>query len=491
MSKQLPLFYLTLASVVWILQIFTQAAGQDVFATVKVDERLSQRVKITGTFTDSAQAGLGRNLSFLSEYAGIQGLGSRISEVSLFDGAGRAVANRRMIDGEYLADRDFSRAAYEVAVRPPSRPSASAHISWIDGDAGVLMFGDLFPRLSSGKVLGTSIKFDVPPTWTIQSSEASAGKNTFLTLDLTKAVFFVGATWRELQVPDTPVRLAIEGERHVSDEEAAAMVREIYSVYRGLFGGHPAMRLQIGIARLPGSSQPGEWYAETRGTTVTIVSRDMPFRTQSQQRLHEQLRHELIHLWVPNAMSLKGRYDWFYEGFALYESLKTGVRLNRIRFEDFLDTLSRAHRFDSAIPPKESIVDASENRWMAGNDRVYARGMLVAFLCDLAMLNRSKGKRSIEDILAKLYSQYSDAAEAPDANVAVLRLLRSYPELTSTVNRYITGTERVGWEPELRMAGIEATETGLAVGAKPTGSQKVLLDKLGYNNWRKLSRNSK
>ena len=47
---------------------------------------------------------------------------------------------------------------------------------------------------------------------------------------------------------------------------------------------------------------------------------------------------------IPNDVNLSGNYDWFYEGFALYQSLKLAVGLNRIRFEDFLDTLHSVRR---------------------------------------------------------------------------------------------------------------------------------------------------
>jgi hypothetical protein len=53
----------------------------------------------------------------------------------------------------------------------------------------------------------------------------------------------------------------------------------------------------------------------------------------------------------------------------------------------------------------------------------------------------------------------------------------------------------VEWKEELRAAGIQDIDTGvittLRVIEKPSGKQKTLLDKLGYNNWRKLSPNSK
>jgi len=255
-------------------------------------------------------------------------------------------------------------------------------------------------------------------------------------------------------------------------------------------------RRQVILSNFPAASSPGRWQAETRGNNVTIISSDMPFKSQSVQRLHEQLRHELFHLWIPNGVNLTGNYDWYYEGFALYESLKMAVGLNRIRFEDFLDTLSRAHTIDSAqTAGRTSLIQLSSNRFSGANTQVYARGMLVAFLCDLALLEQSRGKRSIEDVLRELFAKHRKPATPVDGNSAVLALLKSNPNVVSIVEKYVEGPDKLEWASELNAAGVEDIDggplTNLRVKEKLSGRQKALLDKLGYNNWRKLSPTSK
>jgi predicted metalloprotease with PDZ domain len=223
-----------------------------------------------------------------------------------------------------------------------------------------------------------------------------------------------------------------------------------------------------------------------------IASTDMPFKSQSIQRLHEQLRHEVFHFWIPNGVNLTGNYDWFYEGFALYQSLKLGVSVNRLRFEDYLDTLSRAYDID-AHSTRKSLVELSRERWMTDNNtRIYARGILVAFLCDLALLDASDGKRSTDNLVREIYSRHRPPAAAQDANTAILGALRANKELSPIVDRYITGTNAIEWQEYLKAIGVEPVmvhgATRLTVTQKPSGRQKKLLDKLGYNNWRKLSK---
>src|SRR5205085_2873326 len=130
-------------------------------------------------------------------------------------------------------------------------------------------------------------------------------------------------------------------------------------------------------------------------------------------------------------------YDWFYEGFALYQSLKLGVAVNRIRFADMLDTLSRAYNIDKGAGRQMSLIVASGNRWNGANTQIYARGMLVAFLCDLALLNASKGKFSTNDLLRQFYADSSGANPGVDANAAIIGLFnRHNNELRPIVDRY-------------------------------------------------------
>ena len=121
--------------------------------------------------------------------------------------------------------------------------------------------------------------------------------------------------------------------------------------------------------------------------------------------------------------------------------------------------------------------------------------MLVAFLCDVALLNGSKGKLSTNDLLRRFYADTSGANPAVDGNVAIIDLFNRENGLRPLVVRYIDGSEAIYWDALLDAVGLEAIKTGnvtnLAVKQKLSGRQKDLLDKLGYNNWRKLSQGFK
>jgi hypothetical protein len=476
MSKHFAalLFCLTLA-----LQISAQGSARSIEAVISLRSVSPPVAEIKGHFHDLANR---RNVAFLNQYHGFADLGDRISDLKLEDASGQTVAFRRFAPGEYVADSDLYSFSYQIDLKTSGPMARSGHVSWLGKDAGLLFLRDLLPlNTGKGPRAGT-ITIELPDGWT-SSKDIS-------TLDLSDTDDGVIAIGRNVRTNTAKVRAVtlktfISRDWRFTDQQVTAFASEITTEYSELFGDPPFADAEINILPFPAGASAGNWEADTSGNTVAIVSSDMPFQTQSVQRLHEQLRHEIFHLWFPNGVALTGRYDWFYEGFALYQSLKTGVKLNRLRFEDFLDTLGRATTIDSMMTENRSLIDASQRR-SSGNDTViYARGMLAAFATDLELMKRSSGREDVSTLLRELFQTYKRGSVPVEANRVILQMIDD-PLVTS----YIGGSA-LNWNAVLRPFGIEAlvdrSVTTLRVTSKPSSSQKKMLDRLGYNNWRKLS----
>ncbi len=488
MSKLLRINFFTFAVCAVILQLFNSSAAQNLNANIKIESIEPPVLRVEGKFSESRT---NKNWTFLNSIAGVENLSERVSDFALIDKDGRAVAVKKLIAGEYLAEDSAVGFSYKIDLTAKKNISAMAHISWLSGEQGLLMLDDLLPQF--GQNVSAKINFEFPDDWKIAANETVLGENSFQVADVEKAIFFIGKNWREREFDK--LKLIISGDWQFSEEDAVNSASEILQAYRKIFGEIPNRKAQVFILKFPAGISIGNWEAETRGGTVVILSSDMPFKNQSIQRLHEQFRHEFFHIWMPNNLALSGRYDWFYEGFALYQSLRTGVELNRLRFEDFLDTLSRAYNLDSFQTQRISLIEASKNRWSGANSQIYARGMLVAFLCDVAILRESKGKSSLTDILREIYQKHQKPNAEKDGNAAIVQILEARRELRPIVEKYIKGAENIDWQTDLEAVGIEGREENsfikLVVKAKLNGRQKDLLNELGYNNWRKLVQKSK
>ncbi len=479
------------AAILQILHLFNNSNAQDLEVNIKLDASQPQIVTIEGKRKAAKQTS--RNLSFLTSIAGQKVSGERISNLKLFDSKGMAVAYKRFIPGEYVAESEFTGWSYQVDLTPPKDQKLMARVSWVADSAGIFMLNDMLPQFRRNEITKTKIVFDVATlySWPVSTAVEKCNPITYFASDVSKSVFYIGQDWKGAANLDPPgLQIELLDDFQFIGVEALQMAEAINGEYSSKFGVQ-ALPIAIAIAKFS-NGKLNEWDAETRGRNITIFTSHTSFKSQALQQLHEQLRHEMFHLWIPNGMNVTGNYDWFYEGFALYQSLKTGVALNRIRFDDYLDTLSRAYDIDRAQKQKVSLIEASKNRWTGDNNtQIYARGMLVAFLCDLALLEKSKGKRSVTNLLRKLYEDHKPPNIEEDGNEAVLKLLRSNSELIPIIDRNITGAESVDWSVLIKAAGLEVDltdkTTNLKVTAKPSGRQKDLLDKLGYNSWRKLS----
>jgi hypothetical protein len=487
MNYQKKLAYQIIAALFLVLQIFTNGYASD--AIIEIDLTVGTKsVRIKGQFTENSGITNRKNLAFLNTISGASELSKRISNVRLFDRSGQPVDVKRFADGEYVAAPDFHAWEYTIDLTPPKNNASAAHVSWIGANEGLLMTDDLLPQfVVNGKTASADVRLKNLPEWKSFSTDSE-----FRIEDLTKGVIFIGKSFREKTVKagSGDLRLAISGEWLFTDDEASQMTEEIFNEYARTFGSVPAGPLRIAVMKFPGTMNPGVWEAETRGKSITLLSSDMPFRTQSLQRLHEQLRHEIFHLWIPNGVKLKGNYAWFYEGFALYQSLKTAVAMNRIRFEDLLDTLSRAYSIDVRHSPRRPLIDAENRSIGIADTQTYARGMLIAFLLDVAMLRDSKGRANVSDISRQIFQRYGKETEI-NGNAAVLEMIAK-PDFAK---RYIFGAEMFDIEKELTGSGIVLETSGrssvLRVAAKPSGREKEILDRLGYNNWRKATRTTK
>lgn len=469
-----------------------QSRAQYVDVVIRIDPATAS-ANISGKWASGTA--LRRSLSFLPSGIGAPDLGRRISNVAMNDLAGRPISFRRFNSAEYMAEADFTSFSYQVDLRPSADPRSAAHTSWIGTEAGLIFPEDLLPLPAAGESKGAVLTFVPVHGWPLFSMEEAGPSGVYRIGNIERSVFVVGKDIRRPQNligTDVPA-VVISGQWLFDDADAASMTAEVHREYARVFGGALGTGALVILLPMPQPGvQKGTWEAEARGSTVVITSSDMHFKAPSLQRLHEQLRHEMFHLWLPNRVNLTGRYDWFYEGLALYQSLRSGVALNRIRFDDLLDTLSRAHSIDRSQTRRRSLIEMSEQRWIGADTELYARGMVVAFLCDLVLLERSNGRRSIETLLAQLYSGHRYPDAAADANTSVLKLFEADPGLASLATDHIRGAKPIEWTGIIDAAGLEndpgTSRTGLRIKAKLTGKQKALLDKLGYNNWRKLTR---
>ena len=463
------------------------ARAESLKAHITVTSLAPARVKVEGERSMATRAWSFRNI-----YAGVMNLGERIENLALRDAGGQSVSVRKLAPGEYEAGGGATRFSYEVKLDVPVFAGDAAHVSWLAGEHGFLMLGDLLPRMASETGDGAaraSIKFSLPENWTLASSLDAGADGVFEIADAESAVFFVGRALRKQKrrTGSVEIVLATAGDWAFSDGDVGELTESILNEHMKTFGAGPRYRLMLALAPLPRPSGPGNWSAETRGSSVIFLSGKSPSKIAALSQLSYPLAHELFHLWVPNDLALDGNYDWFYEGFTLYQALRTAFELDYLTFDEYLNAVGRA--FDSyksaSARDQVSLLDASERRWTMQPALVYNKGLLVAFLYDLRLRQETKGKRSMDDIYRELLRMYRAPAKRSDGNRAILSVLNNESVMREFTRRYIESASAIDLAALIAPFGLRiesgGVRTRLVVEDSLSGAQRDLLRKFGYN----------
>ena len=461
----------------------TSINAQTLNAQISIASVVPARIKIDARLPSATNA-----LSFRNTYAGVLGLGERIATVEGIRDNGEQVRAQKLAPGEFQATEKFSHFIYEVNLAGPLRPAQLSHVSSLNPDQGVLMLADLLPQStknSEGPV-STVVKVDVPIGWTVASNARNEGPQ-FSTEDPETTVFLIGPSLREKhhQLATTKLSIIASGKWPFSDNDAIKIAGQILQEYSRVTRFDLKRNAVLMLAPYPGEVGPDNWSAETRGNVVVLLLGRKANRKRVLSRLGIALSHELFHLWVPNSLKLEGAYDWFFEGFTLYQALRMDLRLGLISFDDYLQTIARV--YDSYLSSSDrdslSLIEASERRWTTSSSLVYEKGMLVAFIYDLSLRKLSNCQTSIDDVYAALFQL--SATGQRSANETIISVLSEREELKPVARDYVERATKIDLNAILPAYGMQAGTSAagtmqLSLVPDLSKTQRSLLGCVGY-----------
>src|SRR5262249_36325495 len=200
--------------------------------------------------------------------------------------------------------------------------------------------------------------------------------------EIDRLVFAAGSHLRASTLNESGMTFTLitDGEWAFTDADLRELAGRVLQAHRDVFGAMPAKQGTLILFPFPGAALATQWSAETRGATVTLLMGKVPSKVGALAQISTPLTHEFLHLWVPNALNLEGDYDWFYEGFTVYQAARTAVRLDLLTFSEFLNAIARAYDALTSTTNAVSLVEASGRRWTTGQFSVYSKSLVVAFI---------------------------------------------------------------------------------------------------------------
>lgn len=474
--------------------------------------------------------------SFPNSYAGVTELGNRIERLEAFDRTGAEISVRKIAPGQFETAQSATRFRYEVNLEPPAQPSDAARVSWLSFTRGLLMLADVLPtnRSEEGKAAdrekkgtaaeNTIVRFTVPNSWEVYSSESQNAVGDFPVIargevqkelafvvpDVDRAVFVLGSHLRGSQVSASgmTLRLVTDGDWAFADRDALEMAGNVLKTDREVFGAMPSKQGTLILIPYPQPVAANKWSAETRGSTVTLLIGKLPSKIAALAQLSVPVTHEFLHFWAPNGLTLSGDYDWFYEGFTIYQAARTSVRLELLTFPEFLNAIGRAYDAYRVGLDRDrwSLVEASRRRWTSGESSVYSKSMVIAFLYDLNVRSQSRSKRSLDDVYRNIFRAYRVpeagagagtlmAGQGSDGNEVAIKSLDSYSGIKDFGRLFIRNAVTINLQEQLAPFGLRVETIGLrthiSVSETLTRQQRDLLHELGYNDYVRSPRQRK
>ena len=460
----------------------TSVEAQALRVRITVTSVALARIRIDAEFPTATDV-----FSFRNTYAGVLGLGERMEMLEAIKANGETIAVQKLAPGEFQTPEKVARFKYEVNVTEPSRPAQMSHVSWLNREQGLLMLADLLPVPTKDSASFTSalVTVDVPGGWTVASNVKREGSQ-FLTDEPESTVFLLGPAVHEKsqQLGANSLSIITSGKWPFSENDAMKIARQIIGEYSRVTRFDLKRNAVLMLVPFPGEAGPESWSAETRGNDVVLLLGRKASGNRVLSQLGIVLSHELFHLWVPNSLKLVGDYDWFFEGFTLYQALRMDLRLGLISFDNYLETIARVYDsyLSSVDHDRLSLIEASERRWTSPSSLVYDKGMLVAFLYDLSLRSLTECQTSLEDVYGELF-RLSLTGQG-NANEIIIKLLSERHGLESFAKDYVETAGKIDLDSEVWAYGIRAQRGGsgtrLVPGRDLNKAQRKLLGCLGY-----------
>lgn len=202
------------------------------------------------------------------------------------------------------------------------------------------------------------------------------------------------------------------------------------------------------------------------------VFNESPLEGNVAKEIKSVAAHEFYHIITPlNIHSeLVGNFNfekptmsqhiWLYEGVTEWASDILQLRDYLTSLDDFLAELKAKLTMNDNYDPTISLVDLSlhstERQDQYGS--IYQKGAVVACLLDIRLLELSKGKMGLREVINRLYKDYGVNKAFSEKDFFDEFVNRTYPEIADFINRYIKGTDKLPVEEYFGKLGIEYKE---------------------------------
>lgn len=344
--------------------------------------------------------------------------------------------------GKPLSWRKVDKATYEI--RPGRSRSVkfkfqswaydkSVHRSYLDDERFTLNGGHVFPYVVGRERQPSTVVFRLPDHWDgpYTGLEPVAGEpRTFTAADYDELLDCPAIAGHphvsQFAIDGVPHYLVIAGRGNAPLGLLTQDVEKLSREAAGIFGKLPYKHYHY-LVDLSTSRGGG---LEHRNSTHCMLGRWGFHPRTSYVDALALFSHEFFHTW--NVKRLRpyplGPFDyssevrtpllWFAEGVTSYYEMIVLRRAGCITPREFLDLIGREVQRLSLTPGRcfQTLESSSEETWIkfykkgphSPNSQIsyYNKGCITGMLLDLEIRNRTKNKKSLDDLMRRMYEKY-------------------------------------------------------------------------------------
>lgn len=276
----------------------------------------------------------------------------------------------------------------------------------------------------------------------------------------------------DFSVENTKHKMALTGIHRADNKRLIKDLTRICQTHCTMFGELPELDEYIFLTMVTGDGYGG---LEHRSSTSLMCSRDdLPLTTEAKEP-NEKYRnflglcsHEYFHTWnikrikpeafMPYDLTTESytRQLWAFEGITSYYDELALVRSGVISVDSYLEllgqTITRVLRGKGRF--NQSITESSFEAWTkfykqdesAPNTIVsyYAKGALLALCLDLTIQKKTKGKKSLDDVMRHLWINYGKKSTGlPEGKIESIASEVSGINLNEFFEKYLYGVEEL------------------------------------------------
>lgn len=405
-----------------------------------------------------------------------------VQDFSVVDGRGRALAWRRVDKQSWeVSSGSVSRVTVRYKVWANELSVQASHL---DATHAYGNGSSLFVFVEGAKHLPATLRVRPFRGWRVDLPLPVGPGGAFLARDydeLVDAPFEIGTHRRlEFRVRGKRHRVALYGRGNEDEKRIVRDLKRIVMEEAAIWGDLP-YKEYLFILHLSDRARGG---LEHRGSNTSSVDR---WTFQPGRKYEDFLAleaHEFFHTWNVKRLrpAVLGPFEysrevhtsllWAMEGITSYYDHLVLVRaglLSEERFREYVgETITKLRQQPGRF--KLSLAESSflawiklykqDANWVNSGVSYYLKGELVALVLDLAIRDRTRGKRSLDDVLRHLYRAYPvDGPGIPELHAGGEDGWRLGLEEVTGLSwrafwaKYIEGTTEVDFERFLRLVG--------------------------------------